>query len=218
MNDVLTGQDEFRINPSNRREGCSRGWCSCLQRHYFGAMYKLALWPFYVALGSGLVACHSDDEPPTNGVSVAAPKVVGKHVQQVPPPLDLKVPPADAITTGSGLIYKRLVANDAGPQPRVNETALILYTGWRQRTGETFFTTKGSAEPMAIDIAHAAPGFAEALPLLHKGEKVVLWIPPGRNTRETIVYEVELVDIVAPPVVVKRALRSDVAVPAPVPR
>jgi hypothetical protein len=39
---------------------------------------------------------------------------------------------------------------------------MIQYTGWRQKTGETFFTTKGSGQAIALDLAHAAPGFAEA--------------------------------------------------------
>jgi FKBP-type peptidyl-prolyl cis-trans isomerase len=79
---------------------------------------------------------------------------------------------------------------------------LVHYTGWRQRTGETFFTTKGTSQPMALDVAHAAPGFGEALQLLRKGERAVLWVPPAQGTdqgTETLVYEVEVVDIVAAP-------------------
>jgi hypothetical protein len=51
---------------------------------------------------------------------------------------------------------------------------------------------------IAIDLAHAGPGFAEVIPLLHKGEKAVLWVPPGQGMTEAVVYEVEVVDIVAP--------------------
>ena len=57
---------------------------------------------------------------------------------------------------------------------------------------------------MTLDVAHAAPGFGEALQLLRKGEKAVLWVPPGQGTGETLVYEIEVVDIVSPPEVAKR--------------
>ena len=73
---------------------------------------------------------------------------------------------------------------------------LVRYTGWVQRTGETFFTTQGRAQPIAIDLAHAAPGFREALPRLHAGEKAVVWMPPRPGAREPVVYELELVEVV----------------------
>jgi FKBP-type peptidyl-prolyl cis-trans isomerase len=110
----------------------------------------------------------------------------------------------DATKTGSGLVYAKLVANDAGVRPSRSDTVLVQYTGWRQGTGDTFFTTKGRARPIAIDIAHAAPGFTEALPLLHKGETAMLWVPPSAGTPETVVYQIEVVDIVAPPATTRR--------------
>ena len=42
------------------------------------------------------------------------------------------------------------------------------------------------------------PRFREALPLLHKGEKAILWLPPGEGVAETLVYEIELLDIISP--------------------
>jgi FKBP-type peptidyl-prolyl cis-trans isomerase len=81
---------------------------------------------------------------------------------------------------------------------------MVHYTGWRQRTGETFFTTKGIGQPLALDVEHAAPAFGEALQILHKGEKAVLWVPPSESTPEALVYEVEVVDVVSPPQVAKQ--------------
>ena len=52
---------------------------------------------------------------------------------------------------------------------------------------------------IAIDVAHAAPGLREALPLLHKGEKAMLWLPPGDGMADAIAYDVELVDVVPRP-------------------
>ena len=54
--------------------------------------------------------------------------------EQVAPPFDLKNPPADAVKTASGLIYKNISKNDAGPMPKRNDTVMVNYTGWVQST------------------------------------------------------------------------------------
>ena len=135
----------------------------------------------------------------------AKPPAARRLIEQIPPPLDLKTPPADATKTTSGLVYSKLVSNATGTQVKPTDTALVNYTGWRPRTGDTFFTTKGRGRAIALDIAHAAPGFRETLPFLRKGEKAVLWVPPGQGVSETLVYEVEVVDIEAPATLVSRA-------------
>jgi peptidylprolyl isomerase len=160
-----------------------------------------------VALSS---ACHSDHDNDS-----PAPSAAHRLIEQVAPPLDLKTPPADATKTASGVVYTRLAANAAGMQPKSGDMAMIHYTGWRQNSGETFFTTKGRGQPIAVDVAHAAPGFREALPLLHKGERAVMWMPPGHGAAETLVYEVEVVDIVSPPVVANRTPAAGASQGAP---
>ena len=49
------------------------------------------------------------------------------------------------------------------------------------------------------DPAHAALAFREVLPLLHKGEQIVVWVPAGEGMPEPVVYEVELVDVAPKP-------------------
>jgi len=130
------------------------------------------------------------------------------RTEQVAPPFDLKNPPADAVKTADGLVYKKITTNDAGESPKRNDTVTINYTGWHQNTGETFFTNKSRGTPMPLNLSTTAPGFTEAMQLLKKGEKAMLWVPPSIGykgtpvgTPETLVYEVELVDIIpAPPV------------------
>jgi FKBP-type peptidyl-prolyl cis-trans isomerase len=133
------------------------------------------------------------------------PKMPGRpQTEQIAPPFDIKNPPADVVRTPSGLIYKKLVTNDAGAAPKRNDTVLINYTGWKQSTGETFYSNQSRGQPMPLNLASAAPGFTEGMQLLKKGEKAVLWIPPSIGTRgptpppagaETLVYQVEVVDI-----------------------
>jgi FKBP-type peptidyl-prolyl cis-trans isomerase len=121
---------------------------------------------------------------------------------QITPPLDLRRAPPDAIRMPSGLIYKKLVVNAAGTAPKRNDTVLISYTGWRQSTGETFYSNRSLGKPTSISLASASPGIFEAMQLLRKGERAMLWVPAsiGHRTQpppdpDTLVYDMELVDI-----------------------
>jgi FKBP-type peptidyl-prolyl cis-trans isomerase len=162
-----------------------------------------------------LCACQKTDSQPAADQKVATGSGSKFKVEQVPPPVDLKTPPADAVKTASGLIYKKLQINDAGTAPKRNDTVLINYTGWKQSTGETFYTNKGHGSPMPLNLSTTAPGFTEGMQLLKTGEKAMLWVPPSigykddhRGPTETNVYEIEVVEIhPAPPV------PTDVAAP-----
>lgn len=158
-----------------------------------------------------LIGCQRKDETkklaPVTATGSAAP-TGAKAIEQVTPPLDLATPPADAVKTSSGLIYKKLTTNDAGVGAKRNDTVMINYTGWRQGTGETFYSNKARNQPMPLALANTAPGFTEAMQLIKTGERAMLWIPPQIGykgtpppgaTPETLVYEVEVVDIVAAP-------------------
>jgi hypothetical protein len=173
-------------------------------------MRTLSLWILFCSAILGSVACHDDkDDEPTHQPGRAA----ARTVEQVAPPFDISAPPGDATKTASGIVYKKLVTSDGGAQPTQSDTAVIHYTGWRQRSGETFFSTQGSGQPIAVDLSRAAPGFSEALPLLRKGETAVVWIPAGRGAPEPVVYQIQVVDVVAPAAVAKRAPAVEAAPP-----
>jgi hypothetical protein len=163
----------------------------------FGLLFSSLVW---TACGD---ADDRDDEQPANASSAS------RLIPQVMPPLDIKTSPDDAEKTSSGLAYKKLTASNRGALAQRGDTVLVHYTGWRQRTGETFFTTKGINQPMSLDVAHSSPGFSEALQLLHKGEKAVLWVPPNEATPEPLVYEIEVIDVVSPPKVVKQTPQGE---------
>jgi FKBP-type peptidyl-prolyl cis-trans isomerase len=150
----------------------------------------------------------------SKGSAMTAPGAKPR-TEQVTPPFDLKAPPADAVKTASGLVYKKEVTNDAGAGPKRNDTVMINYTGWKPSTGETFYTNHARGQPMPLNLSTTAPGFTEGLQLLKKGEKAVFWIPPSigykgspQGTPETLVYEFELVDVQPAP-----AVPADVAKP-----
>jgi len=142
-----------------------------------------------------VVACHDDDDDRAGATRPIAARAERPAVMQVPAHMDLSAPPGDAAKTASGLAYKTLVASAAGAAAGRTATALIHYTGWRQRTGATFFTTRGRGQPMPVAIGQAAPGLAEMLPAMHVGEKVMAWVPPSSGSPEPVVYEIELVGI-----------------------
>jgi FKBP-type peptidyl-prolyl cis-trans isomerase len=154
----------------------------------------------------------SEDHAPAAKVTTGS----AKNPNQIDPPLDLKNPPADAIKRPSGLVYKTITAAPDGALPQRNDTVMIKYTGWRQASGETFFSNMKEDKPMPLNLAVTARGFTEGMQLVHKGETAMLWLPPEIGLKkptsgkpaETLVYLVEVVDIVpAPPV------PADVAAP-----
>jgi hypothetical protein len=212
----IDGPERFRGRPVIPTWSAVETLVDGVSAPYVACMRTLAMcfWMSSWVLSSA--ACHDDEDEDEATTEVSArSQVAAARVDQIKPPLDLQTPPADAEKTASGLVYKTLVSNRAGAQAKANETVLIQYTGWIKRTGVTFFTTRGRGQPIAIDLAHSAPGFAEALPLLHKGEKAVMWLPPSADTAEAVVYELEVVDIVRPPAVTAQATPDAALAPGP---
>jgi FKBP-type peptidyl-prolyl cis-trans isomerase len=136
-------------------------------------------------------------------------------LEQVAPPFDVKTPPADAVKTASGLAYKVITSVADGAKPGKNDTVMVNYVGWKQPSGETFVNTKQHGRPAPMALPQSPPGMAEALQLLKKGEKAMLWIPaaiayrtPPKAAAEGMAFEVEIVDIQAAP-----AVPADVGAP-----
>lgn len=177
-------------------------------------MMRAVVFALLVTLGCKKTDNASDKKVVSNESGVVAKKAI----PQVEPPFDLATPPADAIKTSSGLVYKTIKANPSGELPKRNDTVMIKYTGWRVASGETFFSNMKEAAPMPLNLASAARGFSEGLQLVRKGEKAMLWLPPEIGLKnqpagkagETLAYEVELVDIVEAP-----AVPTDLTAPPP---
>jgi hypothetical protein len=159
-------------------------------------MRKLATWCL-AGVVLAAVGCHGEDEPADQPRPAA--RAEPRRVPQVRPPIDVQAPPKDAAKTASGLRYQRLVEKSHGLQARPDESVLIRYTGWRQNTGETFFTTGTDGQTITIKPADAALAFREVIPLLHKGEQIMVWVPAGGGMPEPVVYEVELADVAPKP-------------------
>ena len=75
-------------------------------------------------------------------------------------------------TTSSGLKYLVLKPG-TGPSPTDTDVTLVEYEG-RLRNGKIF---DKSQQPVPMPVKGVVPGFSETLKLMHKGEKVRVWIP-----------------------------------------
>jgi len=123
---------------------------------------------------------------------------------QIPPPFDLKTPPADAVKTASGIAYKPIVEG-TGKTPTANDGVKVLYTAWRQ-DGTTFATTEPGKTPTDMFLYETAGGFVEGMGLMKEGGKAMFWLPPDlaepSNTKqlpEQLAYQVELIEVISAP-------------------
>ncbi|MEP6864668.1 MAG: FKBP-type peptidyl-prolyl cis-trans isomerase [Deltaproteobacteria bacterium] len=150
----------------------------------------------------------TDNAAPADQKTAVGSGGAKSKVEQVAPPFDLKTPPADAVKTASGLVYKKITSNPSGTAPKRNDIVLINYTGWKPSTGETFYTNKARGQAMPLNLATTAPAFTEGMQLLKTGEKAMLWVPPSigykdehKGSPETLAYEIEVIEIKpAPPI------------------
>lgn len=108
------------------------------------------------------------------------------------------------VTTASGLQYQILEEGEGGEQPTATDTVLVNYVG-RIPEGETF--DEGEQRP--IDLNQVIPGWQEALPLMSRGARFRLWVPPalgyGPNappdspiTPDSVMeFDIELIDFIS---------------------
>jgi FKBP-type peptidyl-prolyl cis-trans isomerase len=107
------------------------------------------------------------------------------------------------VTLPSGLQYKVLKAGD-GKKPTEADAVVCRLRG-THIDGTDLDNSEGSGQPATLKVSEVIPAWREALKLMSVGSKWQLFIPPmlaygqqgsGRiGPYETIVYELELVDI-----------------------
>ena len=114
------------------------------------------------------------------------------------------------VTTESGLQYKILEKGDSEEKPGPTDRVSVIYKG-ELLDGTVFDDSKGKPRTFAVN--RVVKGWTEGLQLLTKGTKAKLWIKgdlgygmtPRRGgeieAMDTLVFEVELVDITKAPVV-----------------
>ncbi len=111
-------------------------------------------------------------------------------------------------TTASGLQYQ-VLTEGKGPKPTAADTVRVHYKG-ELLDGKTFDSSYDRGEPAVFALTQVAPGWAEGVQLMPVGSKYKLFIPAKLGYGEqgtpggpippnaTLVFEVELLDIVKP--------------------
>ena len=109
-------------------------------------------------------------------------------------------------TTASGLQYKVITAGK-GATPKADDTVVVHYRG-TLTDGTEFDSSYKRNEPATFPVTGVIPGWTEALQMMPVGSKWQLVIPPalayGDNAppmigpSQTLVFEVELIDIKKP--------------------
>lgn len=105
----------------------------------------------------------------------------------------------------SGCQY-RVIANGDGPKPSDTSTVLVHYTA-RLIDGTVFDDSRQRGEPAQFKLDEMIPGWKELVPMMAKGAKWELFIPPqmgygpqgtGDGTipgNAVLIFDVELIDI-----------------------
>jgi FKBP-type peptidyl-prolyl cis-trans isomerase len=119
----------------------------------------------------------------------------------IPAPPDVAAPPADALTTPSGLATRVQVPGTGTRHPQPNSRVRVHYTGWTT-DGRMFDSSVARNEPIAFGLNQVISGWTEGVQLMVEGETRRLWIPeklayrgqPGAP-KGMLVFDVELIRI-----------------------
>jgi peptidylprolyl isomerase len=135
---------------------------------------------------------------------LALRKIERMESPPVTPP-DVAGPPADAEKTESGLRFKVLTPGKGDRRPSPTESVRVHFNGWLT-DGTPVGTSNDYKDGYMLNLSGTIKGLSEGISLMVAGEKRRFWIPqelafagqrgapPGM-----LVYEVELLDVPAPP-------------------
>jgi FKBP-type peptidyl-prolyl cis-trans isomerase FklB len=112
------------------------------------------------------------------------------------------------ITTASGLQYE-VVTMGTGPKPTINDVVKAHYRG-SLIDGTEFESSYKKGQPAELPVSNWIPGFVEVFQLMPKGSKWKVYVPqnlaygaqspgPSIPPYSALVFDLELVDISAPP-------------------
>ncbi len=134
-------------------------------------------------------------------------------------PADVQAPPADAITSPTGLASKVIEPGSGTEKPGPADTVTVHYSGWTT-DGRQFDSSVDRGKTISFGLNQVIAGWTEGLQLMVTGEKRRFWIPAGLAYGENprggapkgmLVFDVELFEIKKAPEPPK--VPADVAAP-----
>ena len=111
------------------------------------------------------------------GLALGGCKLKEDQGGAIPAPPDVAAPPADAITTPSGLASKVLQVGMSNVRASARSTVRVHYTGWTAADGKMFDSSVLRNEPIEGQVTGFIQGWQEGLQLMVVGEKRRFWIP-----------------------------------------
>jgi peptidylprolyl isomerase len=96
--------------------------------------------------------------------------------ERLQPPDNLRLPPANAIRTPSGLRYVILKRGKDGPGPTPESTIEIDYVGWDFQ-GRMFDSSLPRGSPSRFPLRGLIKGWQEGVLLMRTGDTFRFWIP-----------------------------------------
>jgi peptidylprolyl isomerase len=91
-------------------------------------------------------------------------------------PDNLRLPPANAVRTASGLRYVILKRGSSSAHPLPSSTVVIDYTGWDFQ-GRVFDSSLPGGEPARFPLQGLIQGWQEGVPLMSPGDTFRFWVP-----------------------------------------
>ncbi|MCC7178956.1 MAG: FKBP-type peptidyl-prolyl cis-trans isomerase [Acidobacteria bacterium] len=92
------------------------------------------------------------------------------------PPPDVAAPPADAVSTRSGLASKVIAPGSGTVHPTSTSRVTVHYSGWTT-DGRMFDSSVTRGEPVTFSLNKVIRGWTEGVQLMVVGETRRFWIP-----------------------------------------
>jgi len=90
----------------------------------------------------------------------------------------------------SGVMYKLISrAPNSGPQPTVDDTVTINYEG-RLIDGTVFDSSYARHEPASFPLNRLIPAWQQAIPQMHVGDEIMLYVPSSEGYGERDMGEI----------------------------
>ena len=132
---------------------------------------------------------------------LAASVASAQRLPDLPAPPDVAAPPAEALTSPSGLV-SRIVSRGTGIEtPRDTDFVTVHYTGWTSE-GRLFDSSYARSMPSLFALNRVMAGWRECVLMMSVGETRRCWVPQalafnGQAGRPagTVVFDIELLDV-----------------------